>query len=293
MTPSGQTSQSGLYWLASYPKSGNTWFRIVLRACLAEDPAAQIDLNAIQTGMIASSRVWIDDVVGFDTSDMTQEEVRRLRPAVYRWTAARGAPGYHKIHDAFSRNADGVPLIDDQATRAVVYILRNPLDVAPSLANHNGTDIDAAIALMGDPAASLSRSQKKLSAQLLQHLGTWSDHVTGWIDAQDVEVHAIRYEDMLAAPQSTFATALAHLGLQIPPDRLGHAIEAAQFDKLVAQESTGGFRERPGKSARFFRRGQAGGWRDTLSTEQIAQILADHGRVMARFGYLDAEGQPL
>ncbi len=293
MTAFASSSQGGLCWLASYPKSGNTWFRIVLRACLSEDPVDAIDLDAIQTGAIASSRVWIDDILGFDTSDLTQDEVMRLRPSVYRWTAAQGASGYHKIHDAYSLTPDGVPLIGDRTTRAVIYLLRNPLDVAPSLAYHLGTDMDTAIARMGDRNFALSRARHGLSGQLLQRLGTWSDHVSSWVDACGVPVHVVRYEDMLSDPQSAFAAAFSHLGLTISPERLAQAIEAGRFERLATLEAERGFRERSKKAERFFRRGQAGGWRDTLSPEQVQQIIADHRAVMARFGYLDARGAPL
>ena len=64
----------GIYWLASYPKSGNTWFRSVLANYMSETDEP-ININELNTGSIASSRVWVDDVLCVDTADMTQEEV--------------------------------------------------------------------------------------------------------------------------------------------------------------------------------------------------------------------------
>jgi len=61
-------------------------------------------------------------------------------------------------------------LVDNVATLGAVYVLRNPLDVAPSLANHNNVDIDTAISQMSDPDYALSRSQRRLPSQLLQRL---------------------------------------------------------------------------------------------------------------------------
>lgn len=301
--PAGQTTfpgnqigpepERGMFWLASYPKSGNTWFRIVLAAYLADAP---VDLNAIATGTIASSRIWVDDVAGFDTSDLTQEEVMRLRPQVYRWSATqerRQKIQYHKIHDAWLRTPDGVPLIDLQATRGAVYLVRNPLDVAPSLAHHNGTDIDRAIAQMGDPEACLARKTSGLSEQLLQRMGTWSQHVTSWVDAPDLALHVIRYEDMLANAQAQFQSAFDFLALPPDPDRLARAINSGRFDVIAEQERKVGFRERPGKSRNFFRKGKAGDWRETLSAAQVTRLIADHATVMQRLGYLDLAGNPV
>ena len=71
----------GIYWLASYPKSGNTWFRTFLRN-LIEDGDQPADINDLSTGSIASSRGWLDEVLGFDTAELDPDEVDRLRPEV-------------------------------------------------------------------------------------------------------------------------------------------------------------------------------------------------------------------
>lgn len=285
-------TQQGLFWLASYPKSGNTWFRVVLSAYL-DGGESEVDLNALQTGMIGSSRLWVDDVAGFDTADLTPAEIERLRPHVYRWSALHdGMGGYHKIHDAYLYNDAGEPIVDPIATSGAVYLLRNPLDVAPSFAAHLDVDIDRAIKLMATPTASLSRNDKGLNPQMMQRMGTWSAHVESWVDATEIACHVLRYEDMHATPQQSFAAAFAALGLTVDHEKLARAISLAAFDKLSRQEKTGGFRERPSKAKQFFRSGQMGGWRTALTTDQVARIVADHGAVMTRFGYLDAHGEP-
>jgi hypothetical protein len=63
-------------------------------------------------------------------------------------------------------------------------------------------------------------------------------------------------------------------------------VDAVRFDRLRAAEDQDGFVERQPGMDRFFRRGIAGGWRDSLSPEQIARIESDHGTMMRRLGYL-------
>ena len=53
------------------------------------------------------------------------------------------------------------------------------------------------------------------------------------------------------------------------------------------------FRERPSWIEKFFLHGKSGGWREKLTAEKVARIITDHGPMMRRFGYLDAEGQPV
>lgn len=284
----------GIYWLASYPKSGNTWFRSVLANYMSETDEP-ININELNTGSIASSRVWVDDVLCVDTADMTQEEVEALRPDVYRWTVKENPNhiGYHKIHDAYCQRPDSRPLVDDLATLGAVYILRNPLDVVPSIANHNNVDIDTAIAQMSDPSYALSRSRSKLPSQLLQRLGTWSQHVESWVDAREVPVHVVRYEDMQSDPIASFGLAFGFMGIDLRQDKLEQAISFSRFESLSAQEESHGFRERPPKTKRFFRKGQVGDWRNTLSEAQVERVIKDHEGVMRRFGYLDADYQPV
>jgi hypothetical protein len=282
----------GIYWLASYPKSGNTWLRTVLMnfRANAEQP---VDINGLSTGRIASNRIWVDDVCGFDTSDLRQEEIENLRPEIYRWTSAETETGFHKVHDAYRITASGRPLVDDIATRGAVYIIRNPLDVAPSFANHRGCSIDEAISHMADESYALARSDDALSDQLLQFMGSWSHHVLSWIEAANLKLMTLRYEDMHADPVAAFGQALAFLGLEADKARLERAIDFSRFDVLAAQEAESGFRERPPRAERFFRKGQVGDWRTSLDEDQVSRIIADHGAVMRRFGYLDAADRPL
>lgn len=281
----------GIYWLASYPKSGNTWFRAFLRN-LQDDGADPVDINELNTGSIASDRGWLDEVLGFDTAEFTPDEVDELRPAVYDWSTAEAAIGYHKIHDAYTWVRDDQALVGRRATRGALYIVRNPLDVAPSAAHHWHCSIDQAIERMGNPDMALCRSRQGLPGQVRQRLLSWSGHVLSWVDAPDLDRLVIRYEDMLADAFATFGRAAAFLQLPSAPERVAKAVRFSDFQVLSRQEVAKGFRERPRHAERFFRQGKTGGWRDRLTPAQINRIVADHGDAMRRFGYLDEQGDP-
>ena len=275
----------GIYWLASYPKSGNTWFRAFLHN-LQVDGDTPADINEFQTAAIASSRDWIDEVLTFDSTDLTSAEIERLRPTVYGWAANSEEIGYHKIHDAYTRLPDGEPLVSREGTLGAVYIVRNPLDLASSIANHMSCSVDDAISLMGDPERELGGLPCGLNRQVPQRLFTWSAHVESWIDACDLQCKVVRYEDMWAQPVETFTGACAFLGLPTNRSGVEKAIRFSAFSELSHQEEEHGFVGGSGRSS-FFRRGQAGGWRAELTSDQVARIVADHGTVMRRLGYLD------
>lgn len=286
-------TESGIYWLASYPKSGNTWMRLFI-ANLNGEEEDPVDINELYTGSIASGRGWIDDVLGFDIGALSHNEIDQLRPAVYRWSAEHAeAVEYHKIHDAYTCLADGRELIPADTTRGALYLLRNPLDVAISFAHHSNCSIDKAIDNMSNPEFAFCGGNKRLNNQLRQWLLSWSDHVLSWVNANQLKRLVIRYEDMVNHPLVTFTSVAGFLELTTDKSSIQQALEHCEIKKLQDQEKQKGFKEKMATSASFFRKGKVGDWQETLSETQVQRIVSDHFQVMQRFGYLDAQGQPL
>jgi len=287
---------AGTFWLASYPKSGNTWFRAFL-ANLLNEADTPVSINELHTGNIASARGWIDDVLGFDTADLSPQEILRLRPIAYDWLFRDATQyAYHKIHDAFlsvDGEQDGRPLFAGGDILGALYFVRNPLDVAISYAHHCSVSIDQAIEFMGDANHCMAKSERRLVDQLAQPLLTWSQHVLSWVDAPHIPVLTIRYEDMHADGHNTFSRASQFLRQPHDAVRIEKAMQKSSFEELKQQELREGFRERSQKAESFFRNGKVGDWRERLSPQQIEKIIREHFDVMRRFDYVDGDGEPI
>jgi aryl sulfotransferase len=274
---------AGIWWLASYPKSGNTWLRIALASLLSGRPA---DINAMPlVSLMATNRAFFDNALGIESADLTFEQVTNLRPRVYEiWTSEAEQPIYCKTHDAFRKTPAGEPLFSTAVTLGAVYIVRDPRAVAVSLAHHRGRTIDEAIVRMHDPADTPPAPTRQLHRQLAELRGTWRDHVESWLNAP-FPVHLVRYEDMHRDPHGVFTAVAAFLGLPSDRERIAAAVDAASFSRLQAQERATGFIEKPIQAAAFFREGSIDGWRQTLLPEQTARIVAANETVMRRLGY--------
>lgn len=282
-------------WLASYPKSGNTWFRIV-NASLSLDADTPTDINDLpERGGIASARGPFDHLTLIDSGLLTQDEIDCLRPRVYEELAGGAEDDLDsvivsrvrlvKVHDAYTLTPLGEPLLAGAAgAQAAIVIVRDPRAVAPSLANHNRSTIDEAIAFMNDPRASFSGSVRKQPSQLRQKLLDWSGHIRSWLDQRDIPVHLIRYEDLRADPVARFHAAVTFAGREVTIPDVEKAVRVSDFATLQEQERETGFREGP-REVTFFRRGQTDAWRDELSIDQIARIEAAHAPMMERLGY--------
>ena len=276
---------SGLNLIASYPRSGNTWVRALLTALMRGD--GSLNINALE-GPIASDRSFFDDALEVETSDLLPDEQRRLRPLAHRAVPPQKRSFPIKTHDAWLPAPGAAePPFPREAVGAVVLIIRDPRDVAPSFATYYGVTVDEAIAWMVRPELSIGNSTQGLRPQLPQLVSSWTAHTASWLDS-GLNLTRVRYEDLLAAPLPTFTAIARAFGQSAPPDLLASAIDASRFDRLQAAETREGFRESsPEAPNRFFGAGTAGGWRQRLTAAQANRILRDHGPMMRDLGYED------
>jgi hypothetical protein len=275
----------GIVWLASYPKSGNTWTRYFLHSLVeviegrGEEPPDINALNALTTGIV-SNRAY-RQVLGKDPRNATRFEIAAARGEVQRRFAdAADGAALIKTHSALLVDR-GCPTINLSVTSGAVYIVRNPLDVVLSFAPHMGITVDAAIKRMATPGVETGVNDKTV----YEVWGSWSEHVASWTRVQRQAIYVMRYEDMLEKPLETFGGLARHLLFQPSEEQLSRAVALPSFDVLRRQEDEKGFRERSQKAERFFREGRAGQWRSALSEAQVGAIVGAHEAQMRRFGY--------
>lgn len=277
---------NGLFWLASYPKSGNTWARLLIQSLKKGGASININFEDDRPEGVAP-RADFDRKLGVDSSDLSCDEVEAARPYLYEIMAEEGRITLPlKVHDAWVRTRAGDLLFPCKATAGAIYIARDPRDVAVSLAHHLGISIDQAIAMMADASTRFGQTQDThYGLQLRQRLLTWSEHVISWLNAP-VPLHFMRYEDMLSDPHTCFGQLAVFLGWSSTSDALARAIESTAFSELQRQEQVSDFIERSPVATSFFRRGIAEGWRDSLTSAQVGKIKEDHGAVMEKLGYI-------
>jgi hypothetical protein len=192
-----------------------------------------------------------------------------------------------KTHDAWARTDRAEALFPADVTAGVIYIMRNPLDLAASCANHWSVSIDRAVENLCNPEFALARSLGGLADQLRQRLRSWSGHVTSWLDESGLPTQLIRYEDLQRDPVQVFGDVIRFCGVPYNEARVRQAVAFSDFSELQKQEQARGFRERSVNAPEpFFRRGQVGAWREELSAELADRLIETHGEIMRRFGYL-------
>ncbi len=120
-----------------------------------------------------------------------------------------------KVHDSFGTTSSGESIFPSDVTRAAIYIARNPLDVVVSYSFHSGKSIQTVIDQLNDSTFEISKNTNSLKSQVCQHLGSWSEHVAGWIEQQHIPVIFITFEHLLENTPEVFRELLNRLRFHI------------------------------------------------------------------------------
>lgn len=305
-----------IWWLVSYPKSGNTWARFTVNAYVTGFP---VDINAaFQYVTGDNQRAMFQATTQVPITELNPVYAFYLRPAMLV-NFCNGPQALRnlclKSHHA-RVTYDDIPLFPPRFSAGAVYIVRDPRAVAPSFARHMDVSVDRAIDLMCDNTQLIGDGQTGICHWLL----SWSSHVDSWtLGNTEIPTRIVRYEDMVSDPCSAFAEILRGLGFGSPiEDRFRFALEQTNFKHLQELERSKAFREnRNGQDeweqerallldevgesfveeqrderdlrrqggAAFFRRGEVEGWRNELTSDQQRRIEKAFQHTMRRHGY--------
>jgi hypothetical protein len=269
-----------IWWLASYPKSGNTWIRLFLDAYVTGFP---LNINsAFQYTYSDTAAVHYRAVSSEPIADLNNYHLLYYRPAalLHILSVVHDREIVLKTHCPRIGIDEGLPLIPRRFTKGAIYLIRDPRDVVCSLAAYMDRPQDWIIDFMASSESTLAQSRNNIGGMLT----SYTSHVRSWVQQQDIPVTIFRYEDLLTNPEGGFKAILSILGLELNEQRLQFAIEQTKFENLQELEDKHGFAERA-HGGRFFRQGQAGLWKKELTESHIARIEEDNQWVMKQFDY--------
>lgn len=280
-----------IIWLASYPKSGNTWTRLFLHALKSGKAIESFD-SIVSTEGIGSNRILFDHYLGVDSDEMGLNEVNMIRAKVYEfWSAVQLSPIILKTHDTPFHK--GIRIISEASTKKVILIVRNPFDMVASYANHMSIDLEKSIYSLNNDANEIAKTKIKYASQLSQHIGSWSSYYLDWKNAFRDNILVVKYEDLKSNPFESFKALVEYLDWKYTDEEIQKAIEHSDFKKVKAVEEEKGFMEAPKKIKTFFRSGKSGNWRNEISEEQAEELVNKHYSTLLELGYVDSEGSIL
>jgi hypothetical protein len=285
-----------IIWIASYPKSGNTWVRALLSSYLyyrkknfdfndlnkIEQFPSKKHLNSFLTdfGNIENTpQYWISAQKKINTKDQFK---------------------FLKTHNALC-TINGYNFTDKDNTLAAIYIVREPRNIITSLANHYDISIDHAYNFLTNKRKIIFSKEVSKSGALLEEkgnahfVGSWNEHYNSWKKIGFAPIKIVKYEDLIADTEKTFLSILKFLSsfmsIKIEKGRVDRAVKSCTFDELKKKESREGFFEAPAikksnKKIVFFKLGKNNNWKKILKPEMDKKIKNSFFEEMFELGYL-------
>lgn len=259
-------------WLASYPKSGNTWVRTLVDALIS---GGNPRLNHLSANTPLK-----DPILGLSPSAFTVEELLPISRRTWLGQAPEDGFRLVKTHAAWLPGEDGYPIRWQPEGARAIYLTRDPRDIAVSWAHHLSTSHALAIDAMRD---GVPFDADRLDP--MPELPSWSEHVRSWLDQDDVPTLVLSYEQLQENTITCVLEIADWLSLMATRQEAEAAVERCRFANLVAQEAMTGFVEAPSHDRAFFRRGIVGAWRTELEPDLVARVEREHAEMMERCGY--------
>ena len=193
----------GHIWLASYPKSGNTWLRFMLYAYMFGPPSASI-------------------------------EVAQRIPDLHRSVPGQLPPGELAMMKSHFMLSDKHPGLSE--TTGAIHIIRNPRDVVLSALNYRKLTGEGARSftetgyIKGFIKAGGDIDWLRLG------FGSWAEHARSWRNTEKFPVLGLRYEDLKQDPGAGLRSMVDFLKLDLDEARVEQAVKASSFDSMRAME---------------------------------------------------------
>jgi hypothetical protein len=272
---------SRITWIASYPKSGNTWVRAIVDRIVR--PERRMDINALGDTAPSFARLTQDYVraQGIALSASAPGEVRRWWTPVQRQICADGHDVFLKTHNVAAKFDSG-PFPDPGSTAGAIYVVRDPRDVALSYAYHYKMAPGMAVMAL---CTSSAHNIKQEALGMTELLMSWGEHVQGWTSLKGCPMLVLRYEDMLADPADGVRAIGKFLDKPLSDEQVDAIVAATAFDQLKGQEQAHGFKESV-RVEGFFRTGRADQWRKIKDQSIFAPLVEKNRRTMKKFRYL-------
>ena len=276
-----------IIWLASYPKSGNTWVRLFLNSLLYNRNNS-VDINDIKIGQFPSKEFFKDLIK--NTNDVGQV-IQNCIKAQIKLNADKNIRIF-KTHNAFWKAKGGHVFTNSENTLGIIYIVRDPRNVITSMNTHfNFNDYNKSLKFILNEKNIIGDRKSEKNYNLPTIISSWKNHYNSWTKAGEFKkkLLLIKYENLICEPEIEFVKITNFLNkianLKFEDRDIKKAIENTNFSVLKKQEKLNGFKEKIG-STYFFNLGPNNNWKKILNDEIREKIEKNFRMEMEELNYL-------
>ena len=278
-----------IIWLASYPKSGNTWVRSLLSAYYySEDGKFEFKL--------------LDKIKQFPSKEFFNKEIKSVDEAAENWLTAqnkiktKNEVCFLKTHNVFGAYK-GKNFTTSEFSLGAIYIVRDPRNVISSLMNHYSLTEGEALSMINSVYRNLRDENNLEDYSNYSFISSWANNFKSWKLTKDIETLFVKYEDLEENRFNTFKKIIKFTNKLMSNDskinfsKLKNSIESTDFDILKKKEEIEGFNEaifskKEGKRKTFFNLGSKNNYKKLIKSETSKTIRELFKKEMKELGYI-------
>ena len=285
-----------IIWIASYPKSGNTWIRSLLSSYLFSDD------GKFSFKLLRNMEQFSSKNLSLNLSENLHYQARISK----NWIPSQELINQDKkIHFFKTHNAlctiNGNKFTDELNTLAAIYIVRDPRNIITSLGYHYELSPNEALSFLTNkkkiifPINIKDEEKNVINREDFNFLGDWSTHYQSWKNINFCPIKIIKYEDCLIDIRKVFVSTLdfvsEFLKFKLDKKKINNALTSTSFKNLTEMEKNEGFLEsvtssKTKKKIKFFNLGKKNNWKTLLNKKLIRDIENHFKNEMSELGYL-------
>lgn len=283
-----------IFWLASYPKSGNTMLRLFISLYFFTKDGYLNDFNVINNiKSLNNYKIYkkLKDIPPLDSFILKPEIISNywLRAQKKIMELQPKEIFFLKTHNAKIK-FNSFDFTNSFVTRGFIYVVRDPRSVLLSTMDHYGhkTYENAAEYLLSDKHITYVKGNL-----MPEFILSWKSHFLSWkyfLKENKNLGLIIKYEDMVQNPKETFLDILkffqTKINFEIDIKKFTNAVDAIQFNKLKQLEKQISFNEKSYSAKSFFRKGIVDEWKSVLPKSILKNIEKNFNEEMRNLHYV-------
>ena len=276
-----------IIWIASYPKSGNTWVRSIISSYFFSE-TGNFDFSLLKNISLYPSPKYFKNKINNPGEvsyfwEESQKEIIQKQKEIFL-----------KTHNALVA-INNKNFTSEKTTLGAIYIVRDPRNILSSLKNHyDFKDFHETLEFMKNKKKYIWDVRTKNDFSGFQFLGSWSDHYKSWIKNTKFKTLLIKYEDLEKDCYSTshkiikFILMLNGKNVEVDEKKLFKSVETTKFDVLKKKEIEKGFEESINindEKKPFFFLGPENIWQKKLPKEILSKVENEFKDDLNYFNY--------